>query len=218
MRNIAAADQVWHPVSRVLLWDEAAPARSIVPVVNRAFPAACVEMVTDVRDLVQRCHTTPPDLVFVAVRARGGTGAAVVERLHRDCRTVPIVAVGTRSDAAAMAEAVTAGARGLAILDAEGAALAETGSNGGTIGASNGTPVRTMPRSLARTPNALTVTERELQILRGMTDGCSNLEIAKQLFVSEDTVKTHARRLFRKLGAHDRAHAVALGMRYELVA
>jgi DNA-binding NarL/FixJ family response regulator len=51
-----------------------------------------------------------------------------------------------------------------------------------------------------------------------MTDGCSNLEIAKQLFVSEDTVKTHARRLFRKLGAHDRAHAVALGMRYELVA
>src|SRR6478736_1808084 len=96
-------------------------------------------------------------------------------------------------------------------------ALAETGSNGGTIGASNGTPVRTMPRSLARTPNALTVTERELQILRGMTDGCSNLEIAKQLFVSEDTVKTHARRLFRKLGANDRAHAVALGMRYELV-
>jgi len=35
--------------------------------------------------------------------------------------------------------------------------------------------------------------------------------------VSEDTVKTHARRLFRKLGANDRAHAVALGMRYELV-
>ena len=62
------------------------------------------------------------------------------------------------------------------------------------------------------------MTDRELQILRGMTDGFSNLEIAKQLFVSEDTVKTHARRLFRKLGANDRAHAVALGMRFELVA
>jgi DNA-binding NarL/FixJ family response regulator len=66
----------------------------------------------------------------------------------------------------------------------------------------------------ARTP---TLTERELQVLRGMSDGKSNAEIGRELFVSEDTVKTHARRLFRKLGARDRAHAVASGFRLGLV-
>ncbi len=63
----------------------------------------------------------------------------------------------------------------------------------------------------------LTLTERELQVLRGMADGKSNAEIGRDLFVSEDTVKTHARRLFRKLGARDRAHAVASAFRAGLV-
>ncbi|MEV8511188.1 LuxR C-terminal-related transcriptional regulator [Dactylosporangium sp. NPDC051484] len=61
------------------------------------------------------------------------------------------------------------------------------------------------------------LTERELQVLRGMSDGKSNAEIGRELFVSEDTVKTHARRLFRKLGARDRAHAVAAAFRAGLV-
>lgn len=61
------------------------------------------------------------------------------------------------------------------------------------------------------------LTERELQVLRGMADGKSNAEIGRDLYVSEDTVKTHARRLFRKLGARDRAHAVASGFRAGLV-
>jgi DNA-binding NarL/FixJ family response regulator len=61
------------------------------------------------------------------------------------------------------------------------------------------------------------LTERELQVLRAMADGKSNAEIGRELYVSEDTVKTHARRLFRKLGARDRAHAVASGFRAGLV-
>jgi DNA-binding NarL/FixJ family response regulator len=58
-----------------------------------------------------------------------------------------------------------------------------------------------------------TLTERELQVLQGMAEGKSNAEIGRDLFVSEDTVKTHARRLFRKLRARDRAQAVAVGFR-----
>lgn len=66
--------------------------------------------------------------------------------------------------------------------------------------------------------SAVGLTERELQVLLGMAEGKSNAEIGRELFVSEDTVKTHARRLFRKLGARDRAHAVAAGFRAGLVA
>lgn len=61
------------------------------------------------------------------------------------------------------------------------------------------------------------LTDRELQVLTGMADGLSNLRIGQIHHIAEDTVKTHARRLFRKLGARDRAHAVALGFRTGLI-
>ncbi|MEV4759787.1 LuxR C-terminal-related transcriptional regulator [Micromonospora sp. NPDC049559] len=83
----------------------------------------------------------------------------------------------------------------------------ESGNGGDYSRAAGGAPGR-----------QVALTEREMQVLLGMADGKSNAEIGRELFVSEDTVKTHARRLFRKLGARDRAHAVAAGFRAGLVA
>ena len=45
-----------------------------------------------------------------------------------------------------------------------------------------------------------------------MSLGRSSIAIGRELYLSEDTIKTHARRLFDKIGARDRAHAVALGL------
>ena len=50
-----------------------------------------------------------------------------------------------------------------------------------------------------------------------MSQGLSNSQIGRELFLSEDTIKTHARRLYRKLEVSDRAQAVALGFRRGLV-
>jgi DNA-binding CsgD family transcriptional regulator len=61
------------------------------------------------------------------------------------------------------------------------------------------------------------LTAREMYVVRGMAQGKPNAEIGRELFISEDTVKTHARRLFRKLSAKDRAHAVALAFRAGLL-
>jgi DNA-binding NarL/FixJ family response regulator len=61
------------------------------------------------------------------------------------------------------------------------------------------------------------LTPREVQVLRAMSDGKSNAQIATELFLSVDTVKCHAKRLFRKLGVHDRAHAVAEAFRSRLI-
>ena len=54
----------------------------------------------------------------------------------------------------------------------------------------------------------LGITPRELEILEAMAAGFSNREIAERLFVSENTVKTHAGRLFGKLSAQRRTQAV----------
>ena len=63
----------------------------------------------------------------------------------------------------------------------------------------------------------LGVTPRELEILGLIADGLSTREIAERLFVSENTVKTHASRLFAKLGARRRTQAVQLAKEAGLV-
>lgn len=63
----------------------------------------------------------------------------------------------------------------------------------------------------ARTPRlGAALTAREIQCLAGAANGYSNAQIAAWLFLGEDTVKSHFRRVYRKLGATDRAHAVWL--------
>jgi DNA-binding CsgD family transcriptional regulator len=63
----------------------------------------------------------------------------------------------------------------------------------------------------------LGVTTRELEILGLIASGLSNREIGNQLFVSENTVKTHSSRLFDKLGAKRRTQAVRLGKAARLI-
>lgn len=78
-------------------------------------------------------------------------------------------------------------------------------------------PARNGVHPVAGSPGGADLTKRELEVLSGMSHGRSNAQIGADLFLSEDTVKTHARRLFRKLGASDRAQAVAIGLRRGLI-
>jgi NarL family two-component system response regulator LiaR len=63
----------------------------------------------------------------------------------------------------------------------------------------------------------LGITPRELEILQQIATGKSTREIAQTLFVSENTVKTHASRLFDKLGVGRRTQAVHIGKRFGLI-
>lgn len=79
----------------------------------------------------------------------------------------------------------------------------------------NKTPVQTAAVDEDRTVvvNGSDLTVREYQVLKGAAEGSSNARIAQNLSVSEHTVKTHLRRLYAKIGATDRAHAVTIGFR-----
>lgn len=56
------------------------------------------------------------------------------------------------------------------------------------------------------------LTEREWQVLQLASEGKSNAAIGKKLYLTADTIKTHMRRAFRKLGVNDRSAAVVLGI------
>ena len=74
------------------------------------------------------------------------------------------------------------------------------------------------PRPGTSAPAALQrLTARELDVLRQVASGRSNADIARQLSLSEATVKTHINRVFTKLGLHDRAQAVVLAYESGLV-
>jgi ATP/maltotriose-dependent transcriptional regulator MalT len=64
----------------------------------------------------------------------------------------------------------------------------------------------------------LGITPRELEILEALAAGLSNKEIADRLFVSENTVKTHAARVFAKLSARRRTQAVQLAKEAGIIA
>ena len=73
-------------------------------------------------------------------------------------------------------------------------------------------PAAPLREALERTP-----TRRELEVLELVAEGFINREIAKRLGLSEETVKSHLRKLLARLAAQSRAHAVAVGFRRGLL-
>lgn len=72
-------------------------------------------------------------------------------------------------------------------------------------------------RQVQQAGSGRALSEKEVRVLVLMAAGSTNREIGQELWLSEDTVKTHARHVFKKLGARDRAHAVAIGIRAGLI-
>lgn len=61
------------------------------------------------------------------------------------------------------------------------------------------------------------LTLREVDVVDLVANGYSNREIANELCITEDTVKTHIFRTLRKLNAHDRGHAAVLALKHEII-
>jgi DNA-binding NarL/FixJ family response regulator len=66
-------------------------------------------------------------------------------------------------------------------------------------------------------PKAAPLSKREREILQKVADGSTTRQVATELGISPHTVKTHLERIFEKLGANDRAQAVAIAIRTGIV-
>ena len=179
-----------------------------------------VETAASGEEVLARYPHEHPDLVLMDVRMPGLGGLEATRRLVQDHPEAKVIMLTAADDRDQVAAAVTSGARGYLLKDVSHeelcAAVAHALDGMDLVeptlrrALSSRDPVRSCPP----VPN---LTERELQVLTGMSQGKSNGAIGRELYLSEDTIKTHARRLFRKLGVNDRAQAVALGFRRGLV-
>jgi DNA-binding NarL/FixJ family response regulator len=175
-----------------------------------------VETAASGEEVLARYELERPDLVLMDVQMPGLGGLETTRRLVREHPSARVIMLTAADDRENVATAVANGATGYLHKDVSREELCAAVAN-----ALDGHDLlepslrRAMSeRSGARVADpGAALTERELQVLRGMSQGKSNAEIGRSLFLSEDTVKTHARRLFRKLGVSDRAQAVACGFR-----
>jgi len=188
--------------------------------------------VATAEELVALARRVAPALVLLDAHLPGSGPIEALRRLRTLGVTAVVVMLAVPGDEITLDRAIALGARGYLPPDVDRAELAAVAAHSlapTAVPQQAGPPGRlglvppvgsTLPApdsAHQRRPAAGELTRRELEVLAGMSHGRSNAQIGAELFLSEDTVKTHARRLFRKLGASDRAQAVAIGLRAGLI-
>ncbi|MFI0983342.1 response regulator [Streptomyces sp. NPDC021093] len=157
-----------------------------------------------------------PDVVLMDLQL--GAGIDGVEATRRIAGTGPHVLVLTTYDTDAdITRAIAAGATGY-LLKAERPeelfAAIHSAAQGRTI---LSPPVASRVMAQMRGTGRPTLTDRESDILAQLAHGLGNREIARALFISEATVKTHLGRIYAKLGVDTRAGAVAVAKEQRLL-
>jgi DNA-binding NarL/FixJ family response regulator len=204
-------------LTTVLICDDSQPVRDGLRTYVAGIPGVSrVEVATRGEEAIARYRASRPQLVLMDINMPGMGGVEATRQLVESYPEANVVVLTVVADRDAVTAAVAAGARGFLSKDVGPeelcAAVAHTVATTEQLARQ-----RTVQLPDGLRVSAPTLTERELQVLRGMSQGKSNGSIGKELYLSEDTIKTHARRLFRKMGVNDRAQAVALGFRWGLV-
>ena len=172
----------------------------------------------DLASARQVIRETRPDVVLLPSRMCA-PGSTEWEVWLEAVAPANVLLLAESADSHAVTLALRSGAAGYLLRDASIAEIA-AGVRSVADGAVHVSPPLTelLLKALARDESAAEpLSERELQVLRLIAAGASNRDIADRLFISENTVKNHVRRILEKTGTRSRTGAVAHGVRQGLV-
>jgi DNA-binding NarL/FixJ family response regulator len=151
-----------------------------------------------------------PDVILMDLRMPGGGGVEAIATLTRSGARAKILVLTTYDTDSDTLPAIEAGATGYLLKDAPRDELftaVRAAAEGRTV---LSPAVASRLVSAVRAPGNEPLSVREREVLALVAKGTSNREIARVLFISEATVKTHLTHLYAKLGVKDRAAAVAV--------
>src|SRR3712207_4592820 len=167
----------------------------------------------DGREAVDGAAALNPAVLLMARKRPRLDGPAAIRRIHEanpDARILVLTAYDTDER---ILQAVQAGARGYLLKgvprDEIFQAVRLVHSGGPPLPPARATKLLNRVGDLLRGEREETLTEREMQVLELMAKGYRNKEIAKELFITERTVKFHANILFQKLNVESRTEAVS---------
>jgi DNA-binding NarL/FixJ family response regulator len=160
-------------------------------------------------------HQTGPDVVLLDIRMPGLDGLAVLDLLRKRYPDVKVVLLSGVDDPHVIQAGLDRGASVFVLKTVDPRALASIIRQAvdGTVYQAN-RPAGP-PDSLAG--NKSDLSERELTILRALARGLSNKQIARELWVAEQTVKFYLTNIYRKLDVKNRTEAARYGYRHGLV-
>jgi DNA-binding NarL/FixJ family response regulator len=210
---------------RVVVADDQTVVRDGLVTLLRLLPGIdVVAAASDGEEAVQLVAEHHPDVLLVDLRMPRCDGVEATRRVRTEYPGTEVVVLTTYSDDDSVLGALRAGARGFLTKDADaesiGRALHAAAAGQSILDGEvqrrlieSTTPAPATPE-VATAPDGLT--PREVEVLRLIAAGLSNVEIARRLTVSEATVKTHINHLFAKANLRDRAQAVAYAYHHGL--
>lgn len=172
-------------------------------------------------EAVERVEQLTPDVVFMDVRMPGIGGIEATRKIRQASPDTRVILFTVDESRNAISEAIQAGVSGYLLKDASAEELVDAAKHaieGKAVIHPQLTRAFIEEVQLAeKRPDVAPLSRRETEILQKVAYGATTKEVARDLDISPHTVKTHLERIFEKLGANDRAQAVAIAIRGGIV-
>jgi len=183
-----------------------------------------IDAVGECDEGIRRVAETVPDVVLLDMRMPKASGLEVLRRLRAANQSMPVAMLTTSDDERDLIESLQAGAQGYLLKDMEPNELIEALEEilaGKTVVARELTgalakAVTGDPPVIEPKPVFSDLTPRERQILCHLAEGQSNKTIARELGISDGTVKLHVKAILRKLNVHSRVEAAVIAVEENL--
>ncbi|HEU0132639.1 MAG TPA: response regulator transcription factor [Mycobacteriales bacterium] len=215
------------PIRVLVVDDHALFRRGLQMVLEQEEDIEVVGEAGDGAEAVERAADSMPDIVLMDVRMpkRGGIDACTA--IKDAVPSAKIIMLTISDEEADLYDAIKAGASGYLLkeisIEEVAAAIRAVNEGQSLISPSMASKLltefasmikRTDDRQQVPTPR---LTDREMEVLKLVAKGLNNRDIAKQLFISENTVKNHIRNILEKLQLHSRMEAVVYAVREKLL-
>ena len=217
------------PIRTMIVDDHALFRRGLQMVLDEEPDIDLVGQASDGTEAVEKAAESLPDVVLMDIRMPRSSGIEACRAMKEAAPSAKIVILTISDEEEDLFEAIRAGASGYLLKDIplDEVADAVRAVHGGQslINPSMAGKLLTEFATLARRDDgervqevpAPRLTEREMQVLKLVARGMNNRDIAKELFISENTVKNHVRNILEKLQIHSRMEAVMVAVREKLI-
>jgi DNA-binding NarL/FixJ family response regulator len=217
------------PIRALIVDDHALFRRGLEMVLAAEDDIELVGEASDGTEAVQKAGESLPDVVLMDIRMPKSSGIEACRAMKEVAPSSKIVMLTISDEEEDLFEAIRAGASGYLLKDIPLDEVADVvrAVHGGQslINPSMAAKLLTEFAALNKRDQEERVeqvpppklTDREMQVLKLVAKGMNNRDIAKELFISENTVKNHVRNILEKLQIHSRMEAVMIAVREKLI-